>query len=71
MLNALTHLHRSQQLMHDAERLMHRVHLRLDQSKKVIARGEAREVARTRAAVIYNEISHESTVSHASPCESL
>jgi hypothetical protein len=51
MLNALTDLHRSQQLMQDAERLMNRVHIRLDQSEKLIARGEAHATARTRTAV--------------------
>jgi hypothetical protein len=68
MLNALTDLHRSQQLMHDADRLMHRVHMRLAQSEQLIARGEARAVARTRAAVPSDETCHAGTVAHASAC---
>ena len=66
MLNAPTDLHRSQQLMHDAERLLHRVHIRLEQSDKLIARGEARAVVRAHAAVTYDETFPENTVSHAS-----
>ena len=68
MLNAPTDLHRNQQLMHDAERLIHRVHMRLEQSEKLIARGEARAVARTHAAVTSDETFQEGTVSHASAC---
>ena len=68
MLNAPTDLHRSQQLMHDAERLLHRVHVRLEQSEKLIARGEARAVTRTHAAVTSEETVQEDTVSHASAC---
>jgi hypothetical protein len=71
MLNAPTDLHRSQQLLQDSERLTNRVHMCLDQSEKLIARGEAREVARTCAAVTSDEIFHEGTVSHASTCASL
>jgi hypothetical protein len=71
MLNAPTDLHRSQQLLQDSERLMKRVHMCLEQSEKLLSRGETRATARTRAAVTSDEIIHESTVSHASPCESL
>jgi len=71
MLNALTDLHRSQQLMQDAERLMNRVHIRLDQSEKLIARGEAHATARTRTAVPSDETCHEGTGAHASVCPSL
>jgi hypothetical protein len=68
MLNAPTDLHRSQQLMQDAERLMNCVHICLEQSEKLIARGEARAVARARAAVTYDETFQEGTVTHASAC---
>ena len=68
MLNALTDLHRSQQLMQDADRLMHRVHMRLAQSEQMIARGEARAVARTRAVMPSDETCHEGTIAHASAC---
>jgi hypothetical protein len=71
MLNALPDLHRSQQLMHDADRLMHRVHMRLAQSEQLIARGEARAVARTRTAVPSDETCHEGTIAHTSACPSL
>jgi hypothetical protein len=69
MLNAPTDLHRSQHLMHDAERLMHRVYIRLEQSNKLIARGETRTVARAHAAVTSDETFPEGTVSHASEHE--
>ena len=71
MLNAPTDLRRSQQLLHNAERVMKRVATRLVQSRELIARGNARAVAWTRAAVMYDETFHEGTVSHASACPSL
>jgi hypothetical protein len=71
MLNAPTDLHRSQQLLQDSERLMNLVHRCLDQSEKLIVRGKARAVARTRAAVLYDATCHAGTVAHASACPSL
>jgi hypothetical protein len=71
MLNAPTDLHRSQQLLHDAERVMKRVAARLIRSRELIAIGEARALARTRAAVLSDETCHEGTVSHASARPSL
>jgi len=71
MLNALTDLRRSQQLLQDSEQLMNRVHMCLEQSEKLLAHEEAREVTRTRAAVLSDETCHAGTVSHASACASL
>jgi hypothetical protein len=71
MLNALTDLRRSQQLLHKTERVMKDAATRLAQARVLIARGEARALARTRAAVLYDETCHEDTVSHASVCPSL
>jgi hypothetical protein len=44
---------------------------RLTESRELIARGKARALARTRAAVLYDETCQEGTVSHASACPSL
>jgi hypothetical protein len=71
MLNAPTDLHRSQQLIHDAERVMTEATTRIERSRVLIARGEARAVARVRAAVTYDETFQEGTVSHASTYASL
>ena len=71
MLNAPTDLHRSQQLIQDSERIMTYAATRLAQSCVLIARGEARAVARTRAAVIFEETLSQGTVPHASACPSV
>ena len=71
MRNALTDLHRSQQLIQDSERVMTDATTRIERSRVLIARGEARAVARTHAAVTYDETFQEGTVSHASACPSL
>ena len=71
MLNALTDRHRRQQLLQDAKRLLHKAHVCLEQSRELIARGKARALARTRAAMLYDETCHEGTVAHASACELL
>jgi len=68
MLNALTDLHRSQQLLQDSTRIMTDAATRLAQSRVLIARREARAVARALAAVTSDETFQEGTVSHASAC---
>jgi len=69
MLNAPKDLHRSQQLLHDAERVMTDATTRIARSRVLIARGEARAVARAHAAVTSDETFQEGIVSHASEHE--
>ena len=69
MLNAPTDLHRSQQLLQDSTRIMTDAATRLAQSRVLIARGEARAVARAHAAVTSDETFQEGIVSHASEHE--
>ena len=66
MLTAPTDLRCSQQLLQDSTRIMTNAATHLVQSRVLIARGEARAVARAHAAVTYDETFPEGTVSHAS-----
>jgi len=68
MLTAPTDLRCSQQLLQDSTRIMTDAATRLAHSRVLIARGEARAVARARAAVTSDEPFQEGTVSHASAC---
>ena len=69
MLTAPTDLRCSQQLLQDSTRIMTDAATRLAQSRVLIARGEARAVARAHAAVTSDETFQEGTVSHASEHE--
>jgi len=55
MLHAPTDLHRSQQLIRNSERLMNRAVSCLEQSSELVKRGKARAVARSCAAMTYEE----------------
>ena len=69
MLNAPTDLHRSQQLLQDSTCIMTDATTRIERSSVLIARGEDRALARTRAAVTFDETLSKGTVSHASEHE--
>jgi len=69
MLTAPTDLRCSQQLLQDSTRIMTDAATRLAQSRVLIARGEARAVARAHAAVTSDETFQEGIVSHASEHE--
>jgi hypothetical protein len=56
MLNASTDLHRSQQLLQDADQLITTADAQIAHSKALIARGEARTIERARAAMEYDKL---------------